>query len=61
MAKNKSYEKYFDWNKYKRVVKLARTPSREEFSKVAKIVVTSVFAVGIIGFIIFELMNLIPM
>jgi len=61
MSKNKSYEKYFDWNKYKRVVKLAKTPDRADFYKVAKIVVASVFAVGLLGFMIFQLMGFIPM
>jgi len=64
MGKNnrgKSYEKYLDWNKYKRVVKLSTTPGKEEFVKVTKIVVSSVFVVGLIGYILFLLMDLIPM
>jgi protein transport protein SEC61 subunit gamma-like protein len=57
----KSYKKYLDWNKYKRVIKLSKTPDKEEYIKVSKIVVSSVILVGLIGYLIFALMNLIPM
>jgi protein transport protein SEC61 subunit gamma-like protein len=57
----KSYNKYLDWNKYKRVIKLSKTPDKEEYIKVSKIVVSSVILVGLIGYLIFALMNLIPM
>jgi protein transport protein SEC61 subunit gamma-like protein len=39
--------------KYLRVLKLARTPTREEFTKIATVAAAGVLLVGLIGFIIF--------
>ncbi|MDD1693112.1 MAG: protein translocase SEC61 complex subunit gamma [Methanoregula sp.] len=39
--------------KYLRVLKLARTPTREEFTKIATVAAAGVLVVGMIGFIIF--------
>ncbi len=36
-----------------RVLKLARTPTREEFTKIATVAAAGVLLVGLIGFIIF--------
>lgn len=55
------YEKYLDLNKYIRVLKLSTTPTREEFMQVSKIVLTSILLVGLLGYIIFYGMDLIPM
>ena len=38
--------------KYLRVLKLARTPTREEFSKIATVAAAGVLVVGLVGFII---------
>jgi protein transport protein SEC61 subunit gamma and related proteins len=38
--------------KYLRVLKLARTPTREEFAKIATVAAAGVLLVGMIGFII---------
>jgi len=57
----KSYDKYLDWNKYVRVIKLSRTPGKEEFVQVSKIVLASLVMVGLIGYITFILMSFIPM
>jgi len=38
--------------KYWRVLKLARTPTREEFTKIATVAAAGVLVVGLIGFII---------
>ena len=38
--------------KYFRVLKLARTPTREEFTKIATVAAAGVLLVGLIGFII---------
>jgi protein transport protein SEC61 subunit gamma and related proteins len=38
--------------KYLRVLKLARTPTREEFTKIATVAAAGVLLVGLIGFII---------
>lgn len=59
--KNEDYNKYLDWNKYIRVLKLSTTPTKEEFIQVAKIVLASVLLVGLLGYIIFLLMDFIPM
>ena len=39
--------------KYWRVLKLARTPTREEFIKIATVAAAGVLVVGLIGFAIF--------
>ena len=40
------------FRKYLRVLKLARTPTREEFTKIATVAAAGVLLVGMIGFII---------
>jgi protein transport protein SEC61 subunit gamma-like protein len=39
--------------KYWRVLKLPRTPTREEFTKIATVAAAGVLVVGLIGFVIF--------
>jgi protein transport protein SEC61 subunit gamma and related proteins len=51
-------EEFF--RKYWRVLKLARTPSREEFIKIAIVAAAGVLIIGLIGFIIYELMLVLP-
>jgi protein transport protein SEC61 subunit gamma and related proteins len=41
------------FRKYLRVIKLARTPTREEFTKIATVAAAGVLVVGLIGFIIY--------
>ena len=48
------------FRKYMRVLKLARTPTREEFTKIATVAAAGVLVVGLIGFIIYELFVAIP-
>ncbi|KAB7514731.1 protein translocase SEC61 complex subunit gamma [Halosegnis rubeus] len=50
----------FDLNSYVRVLKLASTPSWEEFSRVALIAGAGVALVGLLGFVIFLLMSFVP-
>lgn len=50
----------YDLASYLRVLKLASTPSWEEFSRVSMIAGAGIVLVGIIGFIIFAVMSLIP-
>ncbi len=45
---------------YLRVLKLASTPSWEEFSQIAKIAGAGIFLLGLLGFIIFLLMSFVP-
>lgn len=45
------------FRKYLRVLKLARTPTREEFTKIATVAAAGILLVGIIGFIIFVLFD----
>ncbi|WP_342678907.1 protein translocase SEC61 complex subunit gamma [Methanofollis sp. UBA420] len=52
------YEEYIQ--KYLRVLKLARTPSRDEFTKIALVAAMGVFVIGLIGFTIYELMLVLP-
>ena len=48
------------FRKYWRVLKLARTPNREEYTKIATVAAAGVLVVGLIGFIIYELFVAIP-
>ena len=41
------------FRKYLRVLKLARTPTREEFSKIAVVAAAGVLLIGLIGFVIY--------
>ncbi len=50
----------YDLNSYIRVLKLASTPSWNEFSQVSKIAGAGVLLIGFLGFIIFALMSFIP-
>ncbi|WP_254543436.1 protein translocase SEC61 complex subunit gamma [Halomarina pelagica] len=49
-----------DLSSYVRVLKLASTPSREEFAQVALIAGAGIVLVGFIGFVIFVIMTLLP-
>ena len=46
--------------KYLRVLKLARTPTREEFTKIATVAAAGVLVVGLIGFVIYEFFIVLP-
>ncbi|MFC6732001.1 MULTISPECIES: protein translocase SEC61 complex subunit gamma [unclassified Haladaptatus] len=50
----------FKLSSYTRVLKLASTPSREEFSQIAKIAGAGIVLVGLLGFIIFVIMSFVP-
>ena len=45
------------FRKYLRVLKLARTPTRVEFLKIATVAAAGVLVVGLIGFIIYILFD----
>ena len=49
------------FRKYWRVLKLARTHTREEFNKIAIVAAAGILLVGLIGFIIYEFFLLLPM
>ncbi|MEF8785063.1 MAG: protein translocase SEC61 complex subunit gamma [Haloarculaceae archaeon] len=49
-----------DLSSYVRVLKLASTPSWEEFSQVAKIAGAGIALVGLLGFLIYTVMFYIP-
>jgi protein transport protein SEC61 subunit gamma-like protein len=46
-------EEFF--RKYLRVLKLTRTPTRDEFTKIAVVAAAGIILIGLIGFIIFVL------
>jgi protein transport protein SEC61 subunit gamma-like protein len=48
------------FRKYIRVLKLARTPTRDEFTKIATVAAAGILIVGLIGFIIYELFLILP-
>lgn len=43
--------------KYLRVLKLARTPTRDEFIKIATVAAAGILLIGLIGFIIYVLFS----
>jgi len=45
---------------YVRVLKLASTPSWDEFSQIAKVAGAGILVVGVLGFLIFLVMGLVP-
>ncbi|NLZ30395.1 MAG: protein translocase SEC61 complex subunit gamma [Methanomicrobiales archaeon] len=48
------------FKKYWRVLKLARTPTREEFSKIALVAAAGILLIGLVGFIIYEILLILP-
>ncbi|ACV11077.1 protein translocase SEC61 complex, gamma subunit [Halorhabdus utahensis DSM 12940] len=46
----------YDITSYVRVLKLASTPSWQEFSQIAKIAGAGILLVGLLGFLIFVIM-----
>jgi len=50
----------YDLASYVRVLKMASTPSWNEFSQVSKVAGAGVFLVGLLGFIIFAIMTILP-
>ncbi|MDY6964747.1 MAG: protein translocase SEC61 complex subunit gamma [Halobacteriota archaeon] len=47
-------------NEYVRIMKLARRPSREEFSKISRISGLGILLIGTIGFLIYLAMTVLP-
>ena len=50
----------YDLTSYVRVLKLASTPSWQEFSQIAKIAGAGILLVGLLGFLIFVVMTFLP-
>jgi len=48
------------FRKYWRVLKLARTPTRDEFQKIALVAAAGIAIIGMIGFVIYEMMMVFP-
>ena len=48
------------FRKYMRVIKLARTPTREEFTKIATVAAAGILVIGLIGFMIYEFFVVLP-
>ncbi|MFB6199928.1 MAG: protein translocase SEC61 complex subunit gamma [Candidatus Nanohaloarchaea archaeon] len=47
-------------NEYKRVLKIAKKPDREEFEMSAKITGAGMLIIGLMGFIFYMIANLVP-
>ncbi len=45
---------------YMRIVKLARKPSKEEFNMISKVCIMGVISIGLIGFLIYFVLSLLP-
>jgi protein transport protein SEC61 subunit gamma and related proteins len=48
------------FNKYLRILKLARTPTRDEFQKIAIVAAAGVMIIGLVGFMIYEFVLVLP-
>ncbi len=48
------------FKKYWRVLKLARTPTRDEFSKIAIVAAAGILLIGLVGFIVYEILLVLP-
>ncbi len=48
------------FSEYIRVLKLTRKPTREEFTTIAKVAGAGILLVGLIGFIIYLLITVLP-
>ena len=48
------------FRKYMSILKLARFPTRDEYTKIAMVAAAGVCLIGIIGFIIYELFLVLP-
>lgn len=50
----------YELSSYVRVLKMASTPSWNEFSQIAKVAGAGIFLIGLLGFVIFAVMTLLP-
>jgi protein transport protein SEC61 subunit gamma-like protein len=50
----------YDLTSYVRVLKLASTPTWEEFSQVSAVAGAGIFLIGLMGFLIFATMSVLP-
>ncbi len=48
------------YSEYLRVLKLTRKPTREEFTVIAKVAGAGILLIGLIGFIIYLLITVLP-
>ncbi len=48
------------YSEYLRVLKLTRKPTREEFTVIAKVAGAGILLIGLIGFIIYLLVTVMP-
>ncbi len=48
------------FHKYWRVIRLARTPTRDEFQKIAIVAAAGILLIGLIGFLILSFMTALP-
>jgi protein transport protein SEC61 subunit gamma and related proteins len=48
------------FRKYLRILKLARFPTRDEYTKIALVAAAGVLIIGLIGFVIYEFFLVLP-
>jgi len=53
-------EKYFDFTQYRRVLQVATTPSTEEFLQVLKITSVGIVVLGVLSYLIFVIVFVLP-
>lgn len=53
-------DSYLDMSQYIRVLRVAKQPSSEEFTRIAVVSGIGIVLVGLLGFIIFAIMSFIP-
>ncbi|ATZ61325.2 MAG: protein translocase SEC61 complex subunit gamma [Methanosarcinales archaeon Met12] len=47
-------------NEYMRIIRLARKPSKEEFNMVSKVCIMGALSIGLIGFLLYFVLSLLP-
>ncbi|MFB6266681.1 MAG: protein translocase SEC61 complex subunit gamma [Halodesulfurarchaeum sp.] len=50
----------YEFSAYTRVLKLASTPDWEEFSRISLIAGAGILLIGVMGFVIFLVMSILP-
>lgn len=58
-TRKQEIKKYFDFNSYVRVVRMAKRPDYDEFKSTSLLVLSAICIVGLFGLIIFHIMELI--
>lgn len=60
-TKKQEIKKFLDTTSYIRVIRMAKTPTIDDFKSTSALVLGAITVVGLFGYLVFQLMSLIPM